>query len=74
MSEKKRWPPWLVGVVAGFVTLVAVLALGIAALLLRPGNEEARGEKLGEGAARFALFVGVTTGAVVHFKRKKQAA
>jgi len=72
MSETKRWPAWLVGLVAGLGTLVGVLVIGAVAVIVSPGNEEARGEKVGEGAARLALFVGVGTGVVVHFRRKKK--
>lgn len=64
-------PAWLVGVLAGAATLAAVLALGLAAVLIWPGNEAARGEKLGEGGARLAVVVGAVTGLVVHARRKR---
>lgn len=68
---KRSWAPWQWGCLASFLTLVVVLAIGLVAILVNPGNEEARGEKVGEGGARLALIVGVVTGLVVWSRRKK---
>jgi len=48
-----------------------VLGLGFVAILVNPGNEYARGEKIGEGGGRLALIVGVVTALVVWSRRRK---
>lgn len=68
---KRSWAPWQWGCLASFLTLVVVLAIGFVAILVNPGNEYARGEKLGEGGGRLALIVGVVTGLVVWSRRNK---
>ncbi len=68
---KRPLPAWQWGCLSAFLTLALVVAIGVVAILVKPGNEEARGEKLGEGGGRLALFVGLTVGLLVHARRKR---
>jgi len=70
--NKSGWAPFKWGCLASLLTLVVVLGIGFVAIMLDPGDEFARGEKLGEGGGRLALIVGVVTGLFVWSRRKKQ--
>jgi hypothetical protein len=65
----RTFPAWAWGLVATLVTLVGLIALGVGAVMLWPGNEEARMDRISEGAARFSLFVGVGVGFAIHRRR-----
>lgn len=74
-ASEARLPAWLIGLFAGFATIVVVAAIGAAMVLIVnpiPGSEFARGEQLGRGVGPLAMLVGVVTGLSVHLARKRR--
>lgn len=76
-SSRKALPAWVIGLLAGFATLIVAVGVGFVMVFFVkpiPGAEFERGERLGRGTAPLSLLVGLATGLSVRLVRRSRAA